>query len=283
MHVEFSSSHQSQNTIANNFVKALPSCVTHIRLDFKNRDSWTEKLSFEELSASLKERCSDLKVLIIYGAILSENLLSVINLCTSFLKNVSSLALFYSQFLDCPSRGACVGTSKIKVLNLFGSYLGRFNKPSFSNMPILTELHLARTDVDNSWFENNPSFLNQLRILDLGDTCIGSRTFKILQNHAFNLRELYLCGTDDLEDRDLKFNYLFFPHLKTICLKFCDEVSCRGIVSLIYSCRSLQNVYVDEDVAEACALDSFFCVNKHKLKIVKVISCSTHKKLGCYL
>lgn len=282
VHVEFFSSHRKQNTVANTFVKRLPSCVTHMRLDFKNRDFWTGKLSFGELSGNLGKHCSNLKVLIIYGAILYESILSVINLCNLFLKNVTSLAIFYSQFIDCPSRGAYVGTSKIKVLNLFGSYLGRFNEPPFSNMPELTELYLARTDVDRTWFIGNSSFLNQLHVLDLGDICIDSTAFQIIKDNALNLKELYLCGADDLEDDDLKFDNLI-PHLKTVCLKFCEDVSCEGIVSLIQSCPSLQNVYVDENVFGACALHPFFIENKSKLKIVKVISCSSHKKLSYYL
>lgn len=145
-------------------------------------------------------------------------------------------------------------------------------------MPYLKKLYLACTDVDDSWFEDVTYFLKQLHELDLSDTKISSRTFQVLQIHAPNLRELFLCDTDVYlyEEDDLNFNVSIFPHLKTICLRY-NGVRCKGIISLIKACKSLQNVYVEERIVDSYEDHPFVKYNECKLGIVKDDCCSYNK------
>lgn len=56
-------------------------------------------------------------------------------------------------------------------------------------------------------------------------------------------------------------------------------MTCEYIVSPIQSCQSLQNVYVDENVAESYAAHPLVVFNKSKLEIVKAIDCDAHQKI----
>lgn len=281
VNVEFSPSHVSQTTVAKNFVCLLPSCVTSIRLDFKYRDDWTERLNFEELSARLQELSPHLEMLILDRAILSNTLSSIIDLCTQCLPNVKSLVLHNAEFPVFSATRECDDASKIEVLDLFGSYLGCNvqDNTDILSMPLLKKLRLARTDIDNAWFENNSSLLIQLHVLDLGFTKIDSRTFDKIKNYSLNLSELYLCWVY-LENYDLNFDNSVLDHLKTMCLRSCFGVSCEGVVQLIQSCPSLQTVYADEEVAESYSRHPFVAVNKSKSKIVQVLTtCFAHQKI----
>lgn len=218
-------------------------------------------------------------MLILDTTILSDNLFSIIHLCTEFLQDVNHLVLHHCRFYDCPPSEECGSSiSKIEVLDLSCSCLLRFNKPSFSRMPFLRKFFLANSDVNDSWFEGESSLLNQLQILHLGETYISSRTFQAILNYGRNLQELYLCRCENLKDGDLNFNNAVFTHLKTICLKGYN-VNCDAIVSLVRSCPSLANVYVDGYVASLYEEHPFVIVNKCKLDIVKCIYCDDHDKL----
>ena len=105
--------------------------------------------------------------------------------------------------------------------------------------------------------------------------------FYVLKEISINLTELCLCCTD-ISDCDLKLNNPKLPLLKTICLKDCKAVTSNGIVSFIQLCKSLENIYVDRDVAESYAEDPFIITNKSQLEIVIVISDYDHhnKLLG---
>lgn len=83
--VEILPSHVSQTTVMKCFVDKLPLCVTCIRLLFRFRHSWSGPLDFKQLSMRLHDRCPHLEMLILDTAILSDNLTSIIDLCTEFL------------------------------------------------------------------------------------------------------------------------------------------------------------------------------------------------------
>lgn len=275
--VEFHWSHGSQNTVAEYFVNKLPSCASHLRLNFEYHRNWTEPLDFEKLSTRLKERCPHLKMLILDSVTLSNSLSLVIDLCTVFLENVKTLAFCYSEFRQCPEKEECHGISKIEILDLLCCEFRQYNKPPFSRMPYLKQLHMryniSAEDIDDSWFEDDSTFLNQLHVLDLVSSDFSPRTFQAIQNNGLNLTELYLCWSH-LEDSFLNFSNTVFPHLETICFTRCIGVTCEGVISLIQSCQSLQNVYVNKEVAESYAAHPFVAANKCKLKIVKAGQCA---------
>ena len=101
-------------------------------------------------------------------------------------------------------------------------------------------------------------------------------------NSAINLTELFLCGAD-IDDDDFSFNALAFPKLKTMCLSFCFYLTCDGIISLVQSGPSLQNIYVEGNVVKSYAKHPFVIANASKLEIVKAIDdskdCDHHEKL----
>lgn len=271
VNVKFHYMHGSQNIVAKCFVDSLPACATCIRLDFRFRSSWTEPLNFKELSIKLQEKCPHLEVLFLYGAELSDNLPSVIHLCALFLPDVKKLTLNYVNFRDYPAREELSRISKIEVLDLSNCHLGHFNGPPFSRMPHLKDLSLVDTNANNSFFEDSTSFLNQLCVLNLRRSVFSSRLFNIIRNHGTNLKELYVCGTN-LENNDLYFKKSVFPHLKTICLRYCDRVTYKGIKFLLQSCRSLKNVYVS---SWKLASRSY---TYGSWDTVKALNCSIHQK-----
>lgn len=263
--------------VAECFIGTLPPSVTHMRLNFTFDPHLTDPVDFERLCMSLQEKCPHLKVFTLDNTKLMHSILSVIDLCTIYLENVRGLALHYCEFSYFDENENCI--SKIEFLDLLGCNLGNLGKWLFSIVPFLKELRLAKTDADDSWFENEVSFLNQLHVLDLGETEISFLTFQTIQNHGSNLKELYLCQTDDLEDGDLNFENSVFPQLNTVCLRSCRGVTCEGVISLIQSCQSLENAYVDEDMAVLYAAHPFIVVNKCKLGIVKaILHCEDHRK-----
>ena len=143
-------------------------------------------------------------------------------------------------------------------------------------MSNLKKLSLVHTGVKESWFEEDISFLKNLETLDLHRACrIGSRTFQVLKNYASNLIELYLCGTS-VQDSDFSFSNFVFPKLKTVCLCDCDKVTCEGVVSLVHSCRSLQNIYVKIPIVRSYAEHPFVVDNNYKLHIVKASTVCLH-------
>lgn len=283
--VQFTPFHQSQNTVAKDFVNLLPPCVTYIKLQFKKQCSrqLTGQLNFEELAVGLQRRCPHLKTLILDYATLSHSFASIINLCTTFLQDVKILMFHRSTFPACPETEEIGADSKIEVLAVSLCNLKHFNKPLFSRMAYLKELCLNDNGLDmiDSWFQDDTSFLNKLHILDLGYTRISiGRIFPVIQNNGYSLKELYLCAAD-LHDYYLTYNSVF-PHLETICLKGCWSVTSQGVISLIQACQCLQNVYVDEKVAtDVATMYSFTVANKCKTIVKSILHCSVHQRL-CY-
>lgn len=212
VNVEFSPSHGSPNIEAKSFINLLPPCVISIRLDFRLRLYWTERLNFEELSLTLQDKCPNLEILILSKIELSDTLLSVIDLCTQFLQKLKVLVLHLSIFSNCPKRDECGDISKIEVLDVDCCEFGYFYELPFSRMPYLKELRLSSRVVDDVWFKDGALFLSQLDVLDLECTAISSRTYQAIRNHALNLKALYL-GYVNLDDDDLKCNNSMFPNL----------------------------------------------------------------------
>lgn len=280
----FPSHNRSLTSITKSFIDRLLPCVTYIRLDFNNNFEWVIKLVFVELCVRLQEKCPHLEVFILIRCEFSDSLSSVINLCTQFLQDVKKLVFCYCLFSDCHSTGECDGISKMEVL---GVWLCEFEgkslkKTPFSRMPYLKELYLSGSHgIDDSLFKGDTSFLNQIQVLNLKSPNIGSRTFSVIKNHGINIKELCLLSFD-LQDHDLNFNNSIFPQLTTICLVDCYRVTCEGVVSLIQSCQSLQNVYVDNNVAKSFAAHPFAIANRCKSRIVKEIYCNRHCGVDCF-
>lgn len=158
---------------------------------------------------------------------------------------------------------------------------GHLNKPQFSRLPNLKWLQVQGSVIEDSWFQDEPSLLNQLRELSVGYTCINSATFAAIKRHGHNLKNICLCYAD-LQDRDLKFDNSGFPELKTICLRDCIDVTCEGVFSLIQSCPSLQNVYLDEDLAESFAVHHSVDNNRYMSRTVKKIFCNHEEEVERY-
>ena len=262
----------SQNEVTASFSKNLSTSVRYMKLDFKDLRYWKKPLNFEELCVKLQKLCPYLQKLILHHVKLSINLMSAIALCSHFLPNVELLAFRYSEITDYYRKRDYEGAiSKIKVLDLCKCvYIREFRDPVFPKMPYLEILNLAYSTADGYWFQDDFSFLNQLHVLNASGTLIHSKAFETLKNHALNLTELYLCRTY-VKDTDFTFDKSIFPHLKTVCLRRCFSVTSEGVVSLIQSCQSLEDIYVDEDMAESYAKHSFVVANRCKLKIVKII------------
>lgn len=281
MDVKLHHNRESPNDVATKLINQLPSCVTHIKLHFRSRRSYVEKLYFEELCLKLQEKCPQLEMLFLQQTQLSNDLPSVIDLCTEFLGKVKVLVFHYSMFSDCSARGQLDDVSKIEILDITRCHFEFFQSPQFSKMPYLKKLHLRNSNENYSWFENDITFLEQLEVLTLRNAIISFGKFQTLCNHGHHLQQLYLCYTD-LTDNDLNFSDAVFPHLKTICLNLCYRVTIEGIVPLIQSCQSLENVYVDTEVAKCYAEHPFVTVNTCKSGIVKAMSCSNHEKVDYF-
>lgn len=277
----FPSRNKSPTCLTKSFINRLPPCVTSIKLFFYNHFEWTLKLVFVELCMRLQERCPHLEVLILIQCEFSDSFSTVTDLCTQFLPGIKKLVFCYCLFSDCHSTGECDGVSKVEIFGVWGcEFKGKpFKKTPFSRMPFLKELYLCGLrGVDDSWFEGDPSFLNQLEVLNLKSPIIGTRAFTVIKNHGINIKELCLLS-HVLQDYDFDFYNSAFPQLTRICLRDCYHVTCEGVVSLIQSCQSLQNIYVESDVAESFAEHPFAVANRCKSTIVKEIDCNRHREV----
>ena len=284
--IKFAWFNGSQNEIASIFAKKLSSSVKYMKLDFSFYSwDWRRKLSFEELCFSLKEKCSNLHTLTLYYALLSENLPSVIDLCSEFFPNLKALTLSKAVFGPSYEKREHAGTSKIKALTVFQCGINGTPIYTFPKIPCLEKLNFTRTCVSDHWFLNNENFfsLHQLQILHLGNAKLSYKTFRVLKNHAVNVSELSLCYSK-LIDSDFIFNSTMFPILKSVCLRCSPFVTCEGVMSLVQSCPSLQNIYVDRNVAESYANHPFAAANISKLTIVKAMdSCDHSQDADCLL
>lgn len=149
--------------IIKSFINGLPSCVTSIKLDFMKCDDRTEPNDFEELCLKLQENCPNLEELILNGYVLSNSLSSAIDICTQFLQHVKNIVFIECLFYDCSERREYFGISKIENLVLHYCFFYRSNESStgvFSKMPHLKQLHLYGTNIQDSYFEDDASFLN---------------------------------------------------------------------------------------------------------------------------
>ena len=286
MDVKFAWFNGCQNEIASIFAKSLSSSVTHMKLDFSYcRLSWRRMLSFEELCFSLKENCSDLHTLTFYCGLLEENLPSVIDLCSAFFPNLKALIFTNTIFGLNYKKRELAGISKIKVLTVFGCLMDEMSIYTFPKMPYLEKINFTNTCINDNWFLNNENGfpLHQLQILHIGYSNISSINFRALKSCAVNLIELFLCGSILFND-DLSFHNTVFPFLKTICLRHVKFVTCEGLVSLVQSCPSLQNIYVDRGLAESYANHSFVITNTSESRIVKAVdSCDHSQDADCLL
>lgn len=269
--------HESQHELAINIVlNRLPSCATHLKLDFCVRRGEPNELNFKKFSAAVQFRCPYLKTLILHHAELSESLCSVIYFCSKNLQSLKVLILNQSEFAFYPLIGRNAFISDIEVLDVSDCNNVFFDEFIFSKMPQLKKLRLTSTDVCDYMYEYYyTSFFKHLEVLDVGHTAIDYVAFETIQNCGLYLTELYMCGAH-LNDRNLKVDGSQFPCLRTMCLGCCANISCMSIVFLIHVCPSLQNLYVDEDLAQ-----SFANVDKCKLGIVKVSpSCDDHEEIN---
>ena len=259
------------------FSRRLSSSVTYMKLDF-DFYCWEKRLNFEVLCLKLNQRCPQLHTLILHHAFFPISLSSVINLCCKYFPNLKILILTCSTFdKNCRER-EYIGHPKLEVLDLsLCKSLGRSSANSFSKMPCLKKLNLFRAQVKNYWFwpVNEVSYLKQLETLHLGNMNISYRTFRTLQNYAINLTELFLCWAE-LNDDYFSFNNSVFPLLKTVCLRQSKGITCEGILSLIQSCQTLQNVYVDEEMAESYTNHPLVTANISEVRIVKCINKCNH-------
>lgn len=274
------------------FISRLPSCVTSFRLNFIKYLNYWIQLDFGEFCMKLQQNCPNVEELVLDNSELqNNNLLSVINLCTQYLQKVKKLVFHGCVFPADLSEGQeLAASSKIEVLILSQCRIGRVKNPQlskmlkcvigpqfsrmprrvtnpqFSRMPNLKVLCLYRTNADNTWFEGDLSFLNQLHVLNVGFT--GVTAFSVIEKHGHNLKELYLCSVDLYH---LNFNNSEFPHLETICFS-CRYVTSEDVVSLIQLRPSLKNVYVNERVFESFTAHPFVIANRCKSEVVKAIS-----------
>lgn len=273
MNVQFPPSHKSASDATESFINRLPSCVTSIRLDFAHTCG---RLDFVEFCMNLQQNCPNLDELILTRSDFSRSFSSVIDICIHFLPDLKKLVFRYCMFVDCDSAGEYGGISEMEILYVFKcdeSYYGCLDKPPFSRMPGLKELHLYGSYTCDAWFEDDASFLNQLSVLNLGSTCVTPWTFSAIRNHGRNIKELCL-SLSELQNRDLNFNRTVFPQLRKICLIDSEDVTCEGIISLLQSCQSLQDVFVDEDVARSFEAHPFFVASRCKPGIVKAVDCN---------
>lgn len=256
------------------FVQRLPSGVLYIKLDFqdymwRHEDFEDDGLDFKKICLIIKEKCPHLQTLKLCHAEFFDGLSSSIDLCTQILPSVRKLGFYESSFVGWHDTEYS-GVSKIEVLDVVECHVREFDIIPLSKMRSLRKLNLYGTHVNQLFFKDEiVDFLNQLKVLNVGFTEISylSSTEATL-NEIVNLEELYLCALN-ISETDLDLSSLALPHLKTICIRSCMEVDCEDVISLIQSCPSLENIYVEEDVADSCTRDAFFLTNRCKLKIVK--------------
>lgn len=271
--------HDSKNEAAKDVIRNLRFCTTHLKLDFGHM---TDQLMFEEISMMLRKQCPRLHTLIFCYARLAVNLESVIKICAYYLRNVRVLVLRNSWFGSSPTIGEYKDISQLEILDVRRCVPAEGNRPIFSDMPYLKKLCLADiVNINDTWFvDDDISFLNQLEALDMGNTIIRVNSYFSIHAHAHHLIELYLCRTNIINF----FLSLFkFPLLKTICLRSCYNMSCDGVVDLIKSCESLENVYVEVDIIRAYEKSDYVAQNKNKLGIVKEADSDNHFPLKNYM
>ena len=155
--------HRSQNEVVTIFLENLPSCVTHLKIDFLffHHLEWKDQLKFQEFCVKLENKCPSLKTLILHGACFSFNLQSVVDLCRQYFQNLEVLSLHYSDFTDYSVKEHCDDFSKIKILDFFCTHrIGSSPELTFSKMPSLKKISLALTKANSNWFHNDISFLS---------------------------------------------------------------------------------------------------------------------------
>lgn len=133
------------------FIATVPSCVTHININFANSPKqWNSSfITFTDFSEELRVRCPNLQVLFLRQVrfdVCGENL----NLCTHMPASTRVLAVHNSGFNSCEMLTEIdLDIPKIEILDL--SYCGKmFIRPnSFLLMPDLEILRLAGCQIVN--------------------------------------------------------------------------------------------------------------------------------------
>ena len=276
MDVKYYIHHILLNYVVPNFSRFPLSSVTHIKfqlIDSRGRGF----LDFRRFCMTLSTKCPMLKTLVLHYIDFTLDIQSVIDLCRQNLPNLEILSIRDFHFVHNSLKIEFDGHSKIKYLDIYDNDNWTWDlKLKFLKMSNLKWLSLVDVGVRDSWFQGDISFLNNLQVLQIRRAKIGSRTIQSLQNHAFNLTELYLCHSVGLKDTDFSFSHSVFPQLVTVCLRCCHAVTSEGIINFVRSCQSLQNVYVDDEMAESCAQHPFIVANESKLQIVKPIDNCMH-------
>lgn len=240
-----------------NFVRALPQCVTHLRLSFEDDEFDEINNSCIDANAFLKKlqrRCPNLEVLVFDHARFKakSSCPSVAYLCEKYFSNIRVLVLhhcYLRKYLMVYDDDKAL--SKIEVLDISDSAFdfGQLcNRSLIYKIPHVKKLRLCEGLENDEMFLRDPFEISHLEILDLELNPIASKTFREIRKYGRNLVELYLCHTY-LNDEDLTFKdpAETFPCLKIICLRDCN-VTVRGIHSLIQSHPSLQQVIVSKHV-----------------------------------
>ena len=264
---------------AMDFVRALPPCVTHLRLSFE--DTEDPYINITKLLKKLQERCPDIRVLIFHRARLKAKdcSYSIVHLCESLLTNMRVLVMHYCKLkkhLMIYNKDTV--TSKIEVLDVTGSAslikvpyddYNLYFRPLFRDVPRLKKVHFSEMYENDEIFSEDPSKISHLELLNLERNFVGPKTFRAIQKYGSNLIELYICYTV-LNDNDLIFEDAvdILPQLKKICLR-ATPVTFRGIHSLMESCPSVQHIHVGSYQIENSQAVGYHLCNSERIHVVQ--------------
>lgn len=262
------------------FVQMLPSCVTHLRLNFTYSEAWA--LNLRDLSMILQERCPSLEVLIFHRArFMTINASrAVLYICEQLMTNIRVLVFHHAALNDVTMLDISDAVlSKIEVLDISRSTQMLLNDSFVSRVPHLKKMRLAGSGISDYTFETHPSIVSNLEVLDLEGTITGYFAFKAVLNYGSHLVELYMCFTL-LQDDDLVFENPAdaLPCLEKVCLR-ASNVTYKGVISLLKSCKSLQHVCVGEPVADP--ENDYSKCNSEKVEIIHgFLYCDHYAKIN---
>lgn len=262
------------------FVQMLPSCVTHLRLDFTYSEDWA--LNLRDLSVILQERCPRLEVLIFHRArFITINISrATLYVCEQLMANIRVLVFHHTALNDVTMLDISDAIlSKIQVLDISRSAQMLLNDSFVSRVPNLKKMLLAGSGISDYTFETHPSIVSRLEVLDLEGTITGYFAFKSVRNYGFHLVELYMCFTL-VQDDDLVFEKPAdaLPRLKKVCLR-ASNVTYKGIISLLKSCKSLQHVCVGQPVTDP--ENDYSKCNSEKVEIIDgFLYCDHYAKIN---
>lgn len=262
------------------FVQMLPPCVTHLRLDFTYSEDWA--LNLRDLSMILQERCPSLEVLIFHRARFMTITISrpILYISEQLMANIRVLVLHHTALKDVTMLdGSDAVLSKIEVLDISRSTHMLLNDSFASRVPLLKKMRLAGSGISDYTFETHPSIVFGLEVLDLEGTITGYFAFQAVRNYGSHLVELYMCFTL-VQDDDLVFENSAeaLPRLEKVCLR-ASHVTYKGVLSLLKSCKSLQNVCVGNVVADP--ENDYSRCNSEKVQIIEgFVYCDHYAKIN---